>query len=82
MTTKSSMLDALTDFANEHGDQALLELISEWNKEKMGKSTTDPIKLLLSIQHQIHQLDQGKSLDYTIAITDAMLIVLQELMKL
>lgn len=81
--TPNSMMDHITDYANEFGDQETLALFARWQQEKMGKKSPNVIKTLTQIQKKIHALDDGtKSLDYTIAITDAMTVILQEMVKL
>jgi len=83
MMTRDSMLDHITDYANEFGDQATLKLFRHWMRVKMGKVDPNPTKLLIDITHKLHDLDNGKkSLNYIMAITDSMLVVMKELIKL
>jgi len=89
MMTDNSMLDHMTDYADEFGDQKLVELVQTWTQHKMsthvstdGDVLAAKVRILREIMDEIGKLDKNKSLDYTMAITDMMIILLQKMSSL
>jgi len=90
MMTDSSMLDHMTDYAAEFGDQKLIELLRTWLEHKMsthvyldGDVVAAKVKILREIMDELGKLNnKDKSLDYTMAVSDFMIIILQKMLAL
>jgi len=94
MMTDNAILDHMTDYADEFGDQKLLEMIDVWKEHKMGKQANNSrlqiANKLSSVSEKISELkpnpklfDQDSTkLAYEIAKTDCLLIILKETAEL
>lgn len=92
-----ALLDSISDYSDEYGDQELMATVDLWLLEKMGRGYrivkdseininifNTQIKTLTRLSHKLSELSTKKSgefLDYHLAITDAMLLIMKELQE-
>jgi hypothetical protein len=90
-----SLIDSLTDYANEHGDQELISTMKVWLLQKMGKQyeinfgmLSSNVNLLAGLSHECLELsnkvdykDAAENLGYCKAIGDVMDLIILKINK-
>jgi hypothetical protein len=87
----SALIDSLTDYASEYGDQELIATLKVWLLQKMGKEyeiscgmSVNNIKMLSDFSHECYELslkNNREPFGYYKAIGDVMDLIMLKISK-